>query len=184
MKKLFKKKQKNENPIYMLFLFLIFAIAILFFIIKLISGIFQNDSGYDLDNMNQYIEDQDGNVSDEKIVKDYSKFQTIQSILEQFTDALLDKKFEESYNVLDSDYKKKFESKDDYIGKIEKYTSDYLTPRDANTAYVNKNKLKKTYQLSDSDYLAQYEVSNGEMKSIGIRLDFKNEKYSIFYIEM
>ena len=108
MKKLFKKKQKNENPIYMLFLFLIFAIAILFFIIKLISGIFQNDSGYDLDNMNQYIEDQDGNVSNEKIVKDYSKFQTIQSILEQFTDALLNKKFEESYNVLDSDYKKKF----------------------------------------------------------------------------
>ena len=169
MKKFFKKKQKNENSIYMLFLFLIFAIAILFFIIKLISGIFQNDSGYDLDNMNQYIEDQDGNVSNEKIVKDYSKFQTIQSILEQFTDALLDKKFE---------------SKDDYIGKIEKYTLDYLTPRDANTAYVNKNKLKKTYQLSDSDYLAQYEVSNGEMKSIGIRLDFKNEKYSIFYIEM
>lgn len=179
-----EKKEKKENPIYSLIVFIAFVMAILFFIIKFITNIFYKEDIYDMNNITQYIQKDDGSVDDSKLVKNYTRFHTIQEILEQFTDALINNKYDETYKILDDEMLKVYKDKNTYIETIKKFTNDNFIIKDPNIIFSNKNKLKRLYSLSTTDYLAEYQTINGNIKKIGVRLDNQKNKYTIFYIEM
>lgn len=180
-----KIKFKKLKSMYSFVIFILFIIAILFFIIKVIIGLFVPEEKYDISNIEQYIQNEEGSGVDEtKLVKSYTNFHLIQEILEQFIDALINNKYEETYKLLDSEMLSKYKNKDEYITKIKEFTSDNFIIKDPDILFLNRNKLKKLYVLSNIDYLAEYETINGDIKKIGIRLDTKQQKYKIFYIEM
>lgn len=179
-----KKKEKKENSLYLLVLFIAFVMAFLFFIIRLITNIFYKSDIYDVNNITQYIQKEDGSIDDSKLVKNYTRFHTVQEILEQFTYALINNKYDETYKILDHEMLNKYKDKNDYIEKVKQFTYDNFILKDPDTVFINKNKLKRLYALSTTDYLAEYQTINGDTKKIGVRLDSQRNKYSIFYIEM
>lgn len=179
-----EKREKKENSIYLLILFIAFIMAFLFFIIKFITNLFYKSDIYDINSITQYIQKEDGSIDDSKLVKNYTRFHTIQEILEQFTDALINNKYDETYKILDDEMLEIYKDKNNYIEKIKKFTNDNFILKDPDTVFVNKNKLKRLYVLSTTDYLAEYQTINGDTKKIGIRLDIQRNKYSVFYIEM
>lgn len=181
-----KRKEKKENSFSKTILFICFIVALLFFVIKVISGLLHQDIKYDVDNMEQYIlKENSSEINESKLVTNYSKFHTIQDILEQFTNALINGNYEESYKVLDSEMLNKYKDKKEYISKIEEFTSNNFIIKDPDNLYLNKNKLKRVYTLSSNvDYLAEYETIDGSTKKIGVRLYTQEKEYKIFYIEM
>lgn len=183
MKKIIKHK-KGENQFVVISLLFFFFLATLFFIINVITGLFSNETSYDENYIAQYAEESDNTGTEKKIIKDYSKFYTIQSILEQFTDSLINGEYQKAYTILEPELKKKYKNKNECMDKLKGFTSDNLILKDANNAFVNKNKLKEVYILSGNDYLAKYITISGNTKIIGVRLDVRKSKYSIFYIEM
>lgn len=122
-------------------------------------------------------------VDESKIVKDYSKFYTIQNAMENFVDCLLDGDYSESYSVLSNEMRSKY-SKSEYIEKIESFSKKNFPIDDPDTMFVNSNKLMNAYQISEGEeYIVEY--NNYESKSIkfGIRLNTAKKEYTIFYIE-
>lgn len=178
-------KVKNENIVYSTLLFIFLIAAILFFIIKVINAPFNQGEKYDMGNIEQYIQKEDESSIDEtKIVKNYAMFNLVQEILQQFTDALINGDYKGTYGVLDSEMINKYKNKNDYINAVKEFTDNNFAIKDPDKLFVNKNKLKRVYMLSNTDFLAEYQVIDESTKKIGIRLDSKQQKYSIFYIEM
>ena len=100
MKKIIKHK-KGENQFVIIIVLFLFFLATLFFIINVITGLFSNKTSYDENYIAQYAEESDNTETEKKIIKDYSKFYTIQSILEQFTDSLINGEYEKAYTILE-----------------------------------------------------------------------------------
>lgn len=183
--KFFKsKKEKKENKVYLTIIFLLFSISILIFIIKAITNIFTPEEKYDIENVTQYIQVNDGTIDKTKIVKDYSSFYTVQGILEQFVGYLIAGRYKDTYKVLDSEMKNVYTNEENYVETIAKFTNDNFVVKDPNVEYANKNRLKKLYRISDKEFLAEYLTVNGNTKKIGVRLYKDEKKYRIFYIEM
>src|SRR5574344_817464 len=181
-----KKRNIGKGIVYSvrkILIFGIFGLAIIYFIIISIFYNFRKEEGYDIDNIQKYIEEQNTNQIDEsKLVKDYTNFYTIQDILEQFTDSVIDRKYSQTYKLLGNEMLKKY-SKEEYIEKIKSFSNENLIEKDPDVSYSNRNELKKLYKISDKNFLAEYCVSDGTTKRIGVRILEKN-KYEIFYIEM
>lgn len=122
-------------------------------------------------------------IDESKIVKDYSKFYTIQNAIENFVDCLLDGDYTESYSVLSSEMKNKY-SRNEYVEKIESFQKANFPIDDPDTMFINSNKLMNAYQISEGEeYIVEY--NNYESKTIkfGIRLNSTKKEYTIFYIE-
>lgn len=185
LKSLKKRKEKKQSEVSKFLIFIIFLIALFYFIIRVIIGWVHQDIAYDIDNIDQYIMSKDKeSVNEAKIVLNYSRFHTIEDILEQYINELISKNYAKTYYLLDSEMLNKYKSKKEYIAKIEEFTNKNFVVKSSDDDYVNKNKLKKVYTLSSNDYLAEYETIDGTLKKIGVRLYTREKKYKIFYIEM
>lgn len=185
LKSLKNRKEKKQSDVSKLIIVIMFLIALFYFIIKVIMGWLHQDIAYDIDNIDQYIMNENKESIDEsKIVLNYGRFHTIQDILEQYINELISKNYAKTYDLLDSEMLNKYKSKKEYIAKIEEFTNKNFVVKSSDYDYVNKNKLKKVYTLSSNDYLAEYETIDGTLKKIGVRLYTREKKYKIFYIEM
>lgn len=185
LKGLKKRKEKKESDISKIVIAIMFLIALFVFVIRVIIGWLHQDIQYDIENIDQYIMTEDNQkIDDKKLVTSYSRFHTIEDILEQYINELVSKNYAKTYDLLDSEMLNKYKSKKEYVAKIEEFTNSNFVIKSANDDYINKNKLKRVYSLSSGDYLAEYETIDGSIKKIGVRLYTKEKKYKIFYIEM
>lgn len=164
-------------------LIILFGISIIYFIILSIFQMFSKKDIYDINDIEKYIKKENSEeIDDSKIVKDYTTFYTVQGIIEQFVNELINRKYSKTYSVLGKEMLKKY-SKADYIEKIKEFSDANFIEKDPDYSYSNVNELRRLYLLSDNYFLAEYEAIDGSTKKIGIRLLNQN-KYEIFYIEM
>lgn len=187
---LFKKLEKENGniskskSIYLFILAIIFIIAFLSFVVLCIDNIFFGSNQYDVNNIEQYIQKDDGSIDNSKLVKSYSEFHTIQEILQQYIDKLLNSEFDVTYNLLDKEMLEKYGKKSEYVKDIEAFRDNNLVLKNANDYFERDNILKNLYKISPDEYIAEYKVVNDNVKKIGIRLDSRKKTYKIFYIEM
>lgn len=184
MKKIkFKIKNEKYNNVVNTIIVFLFCFAILFFIIKLITGLFDKKGKYDIQNINQYIYTESNDIKENITVSDYSTFYTIQGILEQYVNALMSSKYDSTYDLLDKEMKNIYDKKS-YVSKIKEFAEENFIIQDPDKLYFNKDELRNLFKLSDTDYIGEYKTINGDVKKIGVRLDQKASEYKIFYIEM
>lgn len=189
MIKLFSKKGNDKKSIfdvwYSRVLLGLFCIALIFIGVKYIISLFNNSKTYDYKNIEQYILKEDTQeIDDTKIVTDYSTFHTIQGVVEQFINALINGEYEKTYDVIDKEYLDSFKTKKEYLNFIEEYSKSNFIIKEKSTDFVNTNRVKKIYKLSlNEDYLVEYKNVDGILIKIGVRLISKERKYKIIYLD-
>lgn len=194
-----KLKDLNNGLKFVILFF--FIIAVGYFIFSVIELAFKGDNeiitNVDIENINQYIEKESENdknkeddsnkenleIDESKIVKDYSKFYTIQNAMENFVDCLLDGNYAESYSVLSDEMKNKY-SRSEYVEKVEKLQKENFPVDDPDTVFMNSNRLVNAYKISDGEeYVIEYSNYKAKLVKFGIRLNTAKKQYTIFYIE-
>ena len=189
MFKIFRKNKNNgfSNKINFwqtVIIFIIFMIALLFFIIQVIIDLFDKTPTYN-NNIEQYIQKKDTDEIDEsKRITNYSNFYTIQGILEQFVNCLVCNQYDDAYKVLDKEFLYNFKNKKECLEYLKNYTKENFVVLEDYQYFVNTNKLKKLYLLNLNDYLAEYINKNGDLIKIGVRVEPKQRTYSIFFMEI
>lgn len=201
-----EKLKGFDNGVKIVILF-IFMIALGYFIFSVIGLAFKGDESevitdVDIDNIDQYltsdsqnevgiydeqntgnIEESIAKIDESKIVKDYSKFYTIQNAMENFVDCLLDGEYGESYSILSDEMRNKY-SKKEYVEKAEKLQKERFPIDHPDTAFMNSNRLMKAYKISEGEeYIIEYSDYEAKIVKFGIRLNTAKNQYTIFYIE-
>lgn len=196
-----EKLKGLDNGVKIVILFF-FVMALGYFVFSMIGLAFENDeeikTKVDIDNINQYIEketttenpNENGStesnnmqIDESKIVKDYSKFYTIQNAMENFVNCLISSDYAESYSVLSDEMKNKY-SKSEYIEKVEKLQKENFPVDDQDHIFINSNRLVNAYQISEGEeYIIEYSNAKSNLVKFGIRLNSTKNQYTIFYIE-
>lgn len=179
---------------------IIFIFAILYFIIVSIIGVFNPKKNVTVDVavINKYMQVDFNKLDAEQknaIVKDYNLFFSLQDATENFIQYLTDGKYDNTYSVLATEMKSKYE-KNDYVAKITEYTNNnfkartYTDPEtgklmtDYDAIFNNASNLLRAYKVNDNSYLCVTKNANGEYIFIGIRTDSLNKKYNVFYLSL
>ena len=121
---------------------------------------------------------------EEKLVKDYSEFYTIQKIIQVNIENMFNEKYEELYDIMTEEIKLSLTK--DYTVELKQYylkNFKYIIDYDLSIlGYMNENNLLRLYKLSDISYLAVVKTLTGETR-IGIEL-ISEDKYVITYMEV
>ena len=121
---------------------------------------------------------------EEKLVKVYSEFYTIQKIIQVNIENRFNEKYEELYDIMTEEIKLSLTK--DYTVELKQYylkNFKYIIDYDLSIlGYMNENNLLRLYKLSDISYLAVVKTLTGETR-IGIEL-ISEDKYVITYMEV
>lgn len=173
----------KDNEIVKYIVIFLFLISLCFFIVSFVSSFFNNENvDITVDNVNEYIMNEDNEIDTSKIVTNYSTFYTVQSTIENFVDYLLKKDYDKTYDVLSDSMKEKY-SRSDYVSKIEKLTNDNFAANSSDEDYVNQNKLHNAYEVADNSYICDYYGKGDKIVRFGVTLNYSNYKYEIFLID-
>lgn len=184
------ERVKDLNNVLKVFILIFFIFAIGYFVFAFLGSLFkkepENRTQVDIENIQQYTknENTDEDVYDSQVVKNYSKFYTIQNAMQNFVDSLIKGEYSDSYSVLSNEMKDKY-SKKEYLEKIEKLQKQHFPVDDPDYMYINNSKLMNATKISEAEeYLVDYMDVEGKTVKFGIRLNTDKKEYSIFYIEL
>lgn len=171
------------------FIIAVFGIAVIYCILSTVFGLFKDDEReekLDVNNINKYIsiysEDTGENELDtSKLVKNHSKFYTLQTAVRNYIEAIIDGKYSKTYNLLSEEMKEKY-SKSEYNKNIENFVSTHFI--DSDSTYDLDYCLVRAYNINSSVYLCECKtlVEDSNIK-IGIKLDVSNNTYTICYLD-
>lgn len=163
----------------------VFAVALIYFLVVSIMSIFSpnninKSTNINSENVNIY-------TSEDKIVKNYTTFFNVETIIQGIILNLNEGKYQEIYSTLSFQAQNNM-NKDYFMNNIEKYLNGnfkYSLVEDSDpVGYKNYNNLKMLYNMDNNEYIAVVKSDNalGETK-IGIKL-INNSEYAITYLEL
>lgn len=149
------------------------AVGILYFLGSKFVGLFSKPDPIYLENIEK-------SFTTENTVMDYSTFYTLDGVLEQWLNSVLENKYDEVYDIMIPEYKKLYSS-----SETEKILTDYcnnkLSDMSGDVNYITEYSLKVAYNIDDLYILKFLDIKGNDMY-IAVKYG-KGNTYNFTFVE-